>query len=176
MFFVLAEWQSGSDWRGWLLYSTTDGNGWNYVVLYDGALPDQIRPIHMAVNGSYLLVTVWADEATDKLKVLVYDLPSVAYNTEYSLGNTTSAEFAARTYWAFPVTVVDDDDTWFMAGRMNAPQALASPEHVITTANAGSAWSSEENGWGTDICMAFYAGEDPEESGDRIFMAIRGAP
>jgi hypothetical protein len=110
----------------------------------------------MAQNGSYLLVTVWTSD--EDLRLLVFDLATLAYSTEYNLGDCTEAELNALTYTAFPVTVFDNDDVWYVAGRMNAPQGLSNPEHVIRTTDAGDTWESVEDGWTTGICAALQVG------------------
>jgi hypothetical protein len=99
---------------------------------------------------------------------------SLSFVAEYDLGTTSLAELDAKTYYAFPVTVLDDDSLWHVAGRMNAPAGLAGVQHVIKTANAGSSFSSFENGWSTDHCSALEIGLD--SGGNRDYKAVRQTP
>lgn len=169
--FVLYGWQepSGSLWRGWIAATVNDGASWSWLELYDGlTLPDQIKPGWMAVNGTNLMVTIWADEGTDVLRLVVFD-SNLAYDTEFDLGAASLTEVNDKTYTAFPVTVLDDDALWFVAGRMNAPQTLANPEHIISTADSGANWVSVENGLGTSYVAALEAGLD---NSGRLLSAV----
>lgn len=149
--FVLYSWQDAINnyWRGWIAATENNGASWQWLELYNGvSLPDQIKPLWMAVNGTVLLVTVWADEVTDILRLIAFDT-ALSFDDEWSLGATLLAELTANTYTAFPVTVLDDDALWYAAGRMNAPQSLANPEHIISTVDSGANWTSVDNDHGT---------------------------
>lgn len=171
-FFSLAEQQIGGLWRGWLAVTEDDGLSWSWVELYDGMnLPAGIRPLWLACNGSYVLVTAWEDDATDILRLLTFDASTLVYSAKYSLGSAAESDvFTDKTLAAYPLTVLDDDDLWFIYGRMNAPQSLANPEQIIKTTDAGSGWASVENGWGDDVCLWLDIGLD--ESGDRQYKAL----
>lgn len=157
--YILWQWQAAGDlWRGWISYTDNDGLSWSWIELYDGVtLPDQVKPLWMAVNGSHLLVTVWVDEATDILRLLDFTVSTMAYNAQFAMGETTLAELDANTYTAYPATVIDDDNSWWVFGRLNAPQGLSDPEHIITTDDAGSGWSSVANGFDTKFVAALSA-------------------
>jgi hypothetical protein len=168
--YALGRWQdvdSGNDlWRGLLAYTDNDGTTWGWKELTDGVtLPDQIKPCWLAVNGSYLLVTVW--EHGDTLQLLVFEAATLDFVDKIALGTVTLAEFDAKTYVAYPQTVLDDDNLWFVYGRLNAPQGLANPEHIIKTANAGTAWASVANGFGAKHVATLSVGL--LDGADRIF-------
>lgn len=171
-FFSLAEQQIGGLWRGWLAVTDDDGQSWTWVELYDGVtLPAGIRPLWLACNGAYVLVTAWEDDATDILRLLAFDASTLAYSAKYSLGAAAESDvFTNKTLAAYPLTVLDDDDLWFIYGRMNAPQSLANPEQIIKTTDAGSGWASVENTWGDDVCLWLDVGLD--SGGDRQFKAL----
>lgn len=171
-FIALATWQNGSDlWRGWLLVTPDDGASWSWYAPYTGTLPDQLKPIWAAINGASLLTTTWEDRATDKIMLHRRGATSLNFVAEYDLGATTLAELEVRTYYAFPVCVLDDDALWHVAGRMNAPAGLGGVRHIIRTANTGAAWSGFEGSWSTDYCATLYIGLDND--GDREFYAVR---
>jgi hypothetical protein len=168
--YALGRWQdvdSGNDlWRGLLAYTDNDGTTWGWKELTDGVtLPDQIKPCWLAVNGTYLLVTTWEDGDTQQL--LVFEAATLDFVDKIALGTVTLAEFDAKTYVAYPQTVLDDDNLWFVYGRMNAPQGLANPEHIIKTANAGTAWASVANGFGAKHVATLSVGL--LDGADRIF-------
>jgi hypothetical protein len=158
-FIVLATWQNGAgSWRGWLAVTPDDGATWSWYAPYTGALYTQLKPIWAAINGASLLVATWQDRTTTKLMLHRRGAASLSFVAEYDLGNTTLAELNAKTYFAFPVCVLDDDALWHVAGRMNAPVGLAGTQHIIKTANTGGAWTSFESGWGTSYCAALEIG------------------
>ena len=166
-FCALARWQeAGGDWRGWLLVTGNDGFTWDYVELYDGeTLPDQLYPTWVAVNGSYVLVSAWVDITTDELRLLVFD-DELNYIDTVALGAASLAEVEARELFAFPATVGDDDDLWYVAGRMIDPAGLSGEPayQAIETANAGTDFTSIEDGWGADVAMALAV-----DDGDNFF-------
>jgi len=173
-FYNLVRYQYAGGWQGWLQVTSNDGLTKVYVALYDGiTLPDEVKPLWAAVNGSHLLVTVWAGD--DTLRLLQFNPSTLAYVSEFALGACTSTELDDLDYIAYPATVIDDDDLWYVYGRMNAPQALANPEHIIKTANAGSSFSSFENGWSTDYCISLVV--DPDDgAANRAHYAVRQTP
>jgi hypothetical protein len=170
-FFALETQEIDGLWQGWLAVTDNDGGAWQRVELYDGAtLPAGIRPIWLACNGSYILVTVWVDAETDILRLLVFDAETMDFVDEFDLGAATEAELNARTYIAYPRTVLDDDDLWYIFGRMNAPQGLANPEHIIKTANAGTAWASVANGFTTKHVAGLNV--SLLDGADRVFKVL----
>lgn len=90
------------------------------------------------------------------LELLAVALPSLAIVARYELGAATWAQMLANTYIAYPFSLFGDDNEVYIAGRMNAPQGLANPEHVIGTADGGASFASIENTWGTDWCGCMY--------------------
>jgi hypothetical protein len=133
---------------------------------------DDIRPIWMdtdSEDGSTLWITLWRSD--DTLAVQQRDTSTGALVAEYELGACTLAELNARTYWAAPYTPPFDKDTCYVFGRMNAPQALANPEHLIASTDGGTTWASVENGFGADYISAFRA--EGDTTGDRQFYAVR---
>lgn len=169
-FYILARMQFSGNWRGWLLATSDDGNSYSYVTLYNGVtLPGQVRPLWAAVNGSHLLVTVWT--SSNNLRLLKYNPSTLAYVSEYTLGSSTLAELDANTYVARPATAIDDDDLWYVYGRMNAPQALANPEQVIVTDDSGASWASFEAGWGANYCKSLAVGT--LSGSNRDYWAVR---
>lgn len=175
--YVLARMQeTGGDWRGWMAFTDDDGLRWSWVELYDGvSLPTQIKPIWLAVNGTYILTTIWENDASDTLRLLVFN-SSMVYSTEFSLGAATLTEIDDRDYFAFPVAVLDNDDLWHVAGRMDAPAGLTGTQHIIKSANAGGAWSSVESDQGSGVISGLVVKLD--NAGDRDYFAgvYRGVP
>ena len=104
-------------------------------------------------SGAVAWATVGDDTNLELLAVL---LPGLSIVNRYSLGAATWAQMAANTYIARPFALFGDDSEVYIAGRMNAPQGLANPEHVIGTANGGASFASIENGWSTDWCGCMY--------------------
>lgn len=184
-FYVLAQFINGSSqYRGWVGKRST-GNTYTWLPLYDtgGSLPTQSRPIFMAVTCSHILVTVWQDLATDKLKLLIFDKDPWAFNSEVDLGSTTLAELNARTYYAIPAgtpdysaTTPDATAPWYVAGRLNSPAGLSGVKHAI---KYDGAWAEVDlldtdgasETWNTDYGMAIQAG--PDETEGRQLWATR---
>jgi hypothetical protein len=170
-YYVLAEWQNGSSaWRGWLLVTVNNGYSWQWISLYT-ASNVATRPLWLAVAGlgGWLWLTEWRDGA---LYLLKYSLPAFGAPTAIDLGSASLAEVDDRTYYAFPVTGLGDDELVFVAGRMTAPAGLAGVQHIIKSVDGGAVFASVESGWDTDHCGAFEAGL-ANESGDRQFYAVR---
>lgn len=186
--YTLAMFQNGSSqYRGWV-GKRLAGNTFAWLPLYNtgGAAPTQSRPIFMAVTCSHVLVTVWQDLATDKLKLLVFTKSPFAFSSEVDLGNTSAAELTAKTYLAFPVATPDysaaSPDTiapWYVAGRLNSPAGLSGVKHVITYDGAWAEVDLLDNvgvaeAWGTDYCGSLVVGPDDPEG--REYWAARQAP
>ena len=99
----------------------------------------------------------WTTVGDDtNLEILAILLPSMAIAIRYDLGAATWAQMAADTYIARPFAVFGDDLEVYIAGRMNAPQGLANPEHIIGTSDGGLSFISIENGWSSDYCGSLY--------------------
>lgn len=173
--YVLVEAQNGSsEYRGWIAMTTNGGDDWTYGDLFDGAAPDEIRPIWLALNGTYVFATIWEkDGATEKLWLVKLDKTDLSWQDRYDLGVCTSANLFS-TYEAYPVAVLDDDNYYAAYGRMASPGAVAAssdPEHIIDTDDDGSTWASVENGQGAAIVKALEI-DLADASGDRIFSSV----
>lgn len=104
------------------------------------------------VDGTTVWLTVLRQG--DTLILWDYALPDLTKGDEVSLGGATEAQVANKTYWAFPYTAWDGNV--YVFGRMNAPQSLSSPSHIIKSEDAGSSWSEVETSWGAGWCAAFF--------------------
>jgi hypothetical protein len=139
-----------------------------------GATQSEARPIWMDVDsedGSLLYLTMWNGE-NDELELWIYNTSDFTpADSRISLGGCTLAQLNAKTYWAAPHTPAFNQDYIYVFGRMNAPQALANPEHIIESNDGGATWASVENGWGADYCGAFRA--EGATDGARTFYAVR---
>jgi hypothetical protein len=169
--YMLVSAQSGGNWRGWLLKRSSLGVD-SYLPLYDGiTLPDQAKAIWMAVTCSHILVTVWQDLATDKLKLLVFDKSPFAFDQEFDLGSTSLTELDNREKWAFPVATPDysassPDATapFIVAGIMVDPAFMA----------AGTYYCLEYSGAWTEIKIYDENGEDEEMYTDWLGSLVAG--
>jgi hypothetical protein len=120
-------------------------------------------------DGTVLWLTACSNAGTLYLcKNLTSDLSFVA---KYSLGAAAIGEVLAKTYIAYPRTPGFDKDYVAVFGRMQNPQSLANPAHIIKTINGGGAFSLVESGWGADHCGALEV--DAEEGGSRVYRAVR---
>lgn len=175
-FYALAYFQepdSGDGmYRAWMYVTDDDFSSGVWYPLYDGiTLPDEVRPLGVVSNFDKILVTVWQDiSGTQTLSLQRWDTTPV-YQAAFSLGNATEAQVDANTYIAYPAAVTDDANLWYVWGRLQSPQGLSDPEHVILTPNAGVSWQSVENSWGTRYCMSFFAGK----GSSRALKAVRSA-
>jgi hypothetical protein len=152
----------------------SNGTGWiDYVGVHISLFTDyEYRPIWMDVDsedGSILYLTAW--KGTDELVLQTWDTTLMAVSNEISLGACTIGELNAKTYWAAPYTPPFNQDYVYAFGRMNAPDGLANPEHIIESNDGALTFASVENGWGADYCGAFRA--EGSTDGARTFYAIR---
>lgn len=189
-FYTLALFQNGSSlYRGWVGKRLAD-NTFSWLPLYDtgGSLPTQSRPIFMAITGLHVLVTVWQDLATDKLKLLVFTKSPFAFDSEVDLGDCTLTQLNDRDLLAFPAATPDYSATspdatapWYVAGRMDDPAAaFGDIAHVIQF--DGATWTEvsllDADGvaedWGTDYCGALVVG--PDDPAGREYWAARLSP
>jgi hypothetical protein len=166
-FYVLASWQNDSDqWRGWICITDDDFQSYTWYALYDdgGALPDEVRPLGVEANKENVLVTVWTD---DILQLQLWDPLPFAYGGEHDLGSALTAEVPG-TYTAYPKIVLDDPQVWFVFGRMQGPQGLSDPSHII---KYNGSWSEVESSWTTSICGSFDTVK--LDDGRREYYAVR---
>jgi hypothetical protein len=129
------------------------------------------RPIWADVDtedGSSFWLTLWRDDTLFLQKRNTSDLELI---DEYNLGNCTIGELNARTYVAYPFTPTFDKDTCYVFGRMQDPQSLGNPSHLIRTIDGGSNFTLLEGGWGADVMNCFQAQGDT--GGARLFHAVR---
>jgi hypothetical protein len=172
--YTLGQWiNGGGDYSFYLAKTDNDGAAWAWADPYEGeTLPGEAKPVWLAINRDYVLLTVWDDTGGGRLALLVFDADLV-FQESFDLGAAAVADVAARTWYAFPATVLDDADLWYVAGRMNGPPApisLAGTRHIIRTEDAGAAWENIENGWGDDHCSALVVGSESS----RQYWAMRG--
>jgi len=167
-FYILAEWMnSTNNYRAWMCVTDDDFATHTWYPLYDGvSLPTDVRPLGVRSNHDNVLVTVWID---GELELQVYDPVTIGYNGKHSLGDCTASQLG-DTYTAYPVTVWDEPEEWFVFGRMNTPQSLSNPSHIIRYVNG--TWSEVESSWGTYICGSFYASRK-DSNGKRKFYAVK---
>lgn len=74
---------------------------------------------------------------------------------EISLGAATSAEVAAKTWFAGVSAV--NDTTAYVWGRMNAPGALGGTQHIIKTIDGAASFTSITAAWGANYCACLAA-------------------
>lgn len=181
--YVLARYQNAGRWRGWLAYTISDWSTTTYLKLYDGSPPgtSEVKPLWMAITGRYILVTTWEDDTVDqRLRLLVFDRDTPAFDSKYHLGDCTEAELDAFDKFAFPVATVEYDlnepsavAPWHIAGRIDSPTLTglsASVYHVVK--NIDGTWVSVEDSWGTDYCAGLKVGPLINES-EREYAAAR---
>lgn len=154
--YVLGRWEATGLWRGALYYSS-DGYDFSVVTLEGNT---EVKPLGMAIDrgsGRTLWVTTW--ESDDMLYLRRLELPDLTESGKYSLGSATEAQLG-DTYHAYPHCALSKIDQVFVFGRMNAPQSLSNPSHVIRSNDRGDSWSEVESGWGSDMCDTFYSDEN----------------
>lgn len=106
--------------------------------------------------GARAWITIW--DSADGLSLVDMAIPAMTETNRFILGAATEAEMNAKTWIAYPRGVYGVDNACLVFGRMDAPDGLASPEHVISTVDAGSSFQSIENGWSVDHCGALVYG------------------
>ena len=98
---------------------------------------------------------VWVTaNRSDELFLLEYALPALTESNAYSLGAATFAATIVKTWVAYPFVPWGYDDAVYIFGRMNNPQSLGSPAHIIRTTDGGSSFGLIEGSWDTDYCGA----------------------
>lgn len=114
--------------------------------------------IGKGVGGS-----VWItahDEGNLELALFEYLLPVPTWLQKVSLGDASIAEVDALTYIAFPYAVWGDDSWVVVFGRLNNPDGLGTPQHIIETVDHAANFTSLEARWGTDQCGAVVVEAD----------------
>lgn len=149
--------------------------GWwdDISIPYGTGMPTNMYPIWMdtdSQDGSTLWITAFIDTTLYLIKCLTADLSYVA---KYSLGSATISQVLAKTYIAYPRTPPFDKNYCAVYGRMQNPQSLANPAHIIKTTDGGSSFSLVESGWGSDHCGALEI--DQEEGGRRWYQCVRNS-
>jgi hypothetical protein len=122
-------------------------------------------------DGSILWLTMWTGD--DTLVLQKRNTSDLALVTEYALGDCTEAELDAGTYVAYPHCPEFSNSRCYVFGRLQAPQGLADPSHLIQTTDAGTTFSEIETGLGTSVVTCFRANGDAD--GARTLYAIVSA-
>jgi hypothetical protein len=108
-------------------------------------------------SGNKVWVTIGNGTTLELLEVA---LPGLTISQRISLGSASISEVVGRDYLAYPYIPFGYDDAVYVFGRMNDPQSLGNPAHVIRTINGGTSFTLIENGWGFDYCGAYRIGLD----------------
>lgn len=169
--YLALNYYTGSLWRSWIGKTTDDFHSIAYTTMYDSDV--QTKIIGMAEDGqdgSVLWVACWRNGT---LYLEKYATSTMTRSSQTSLGAATLAELNANTYIARVAGVPGDKASVYVYGRMNAPAGLTGVRHVIKSANGGSSFSSVENGWSTDFCVAL---EVVAVSGTNTIFALRQTP
>ncbi|MHC4621176.1 MAG: hypothetical protein ACYTEQ_25800 [Planctomycetota bacterium] len=138
------------------------------------ASPPGTKSLWMDVDsedGTILWMTVWTDE--DTLVLQKRNTSDLALVTEYALGDCTEAQLNAGTYYAAPHCPEFSNQRCYVFGRMQAPQGLADPSHLIQTTDAGTSFSAIETGLGTSVITNLRA--NGTNDGTRTLFAIVSA-
>lgn len=163
--FALANWQNGSDeWRCWMIYTVDGGTTWTWYDFYDGyALPNSAKARGIAINGTYILMTLWEE----LVGIRLYEVSASDFS---NLGRQTASASLSNpdgVNWFWPVTVVDNDNLWWLHGHMTAPLGVVQTNvQAIVSNDAGSTWSAFETQWGGGPCYTLVVG-DADALGNR---------
>lgn len=171
-FYALATWQGDGDaWRSWLLTTDDDFLTTSWTEMYNGtSLYTAIRARGLAVNSRRVLVTAWTDP--DGMILQTYAPDTLVMAEQFDMGASTVSSEVGDDYDAYPVTVLDNDDLYFVAGRLNAPSGLSDPEHIVLSLDRGATWSSFGLAWTTDLVGSLIVGEI-DDQGNRKYYAVR---
>lgn len=94
------------------------------------------------------------DENTLELALFDFLLPVPTQMQQISLGAASIAEVDAKTYTAVPYGGWGDDGWVVVFGRMNDPDGLGDPQHIIESIDFGANFTSLEASWAGDHCGA----------------------
>jgi hypothetical protein len=160
--FALATYQSGGNWRSFLLHTTDRGLSWSYNALHS-VLPTSEYAFGCATDKTglpILWITVWRD---GNIYLQRRHAGTLALLAELDFGAATQGEMEALTYCAWPFAVPYYDQSVYVYGRMAKAHILTSgPYHVIYSGNLFSTTTVVENGWGALRCLAFYANSNDD--------------
>ena len=104
--------------------------------------------------GNRIWVTAW--DYNDGLILIDVTLSTLTESDRHTLGFASEAEVNSKTWIAYPYGIFGSDDAVVVFGRMDDPQGLSSPEHIIYTGNAGASFSSIENNWLGNHCGSIH--------------------
>lgn len=111
---------------------------------------------------AYCWLTFWQEQYNSGAGGLLlrrYNTDEQEFDREYPLsppGAVTVAQVIARTWaaYAYGVSV----NVCYVFGRMPSPGGLSGTHHIIKLDESSSfAFSNVENGWGANVCAAFFA-------------------
>lgn len=124
------------------------------------SVPSQeVRGLGMSIGklGSKIWLTANDDS---KLALMEYALPALTQTQVVNLGAATLADTVSQDYLCYPFVPYGFDDLIYVFGRMNNPDGLGNPAHIIRTDNGGTSFTLIEDSWGVDHCGALVIGAD----------------
>jgi hypothetical protein len=145
----------------------------DYVAFENLQAPNDYKGLWMDVDsqdGSTLFLTVWKGD--DTLELQVRSTTDFSLTSTVSLGACTEAQLGSD-YIAYPFTPTFNKSRVYVFGRMNSPDGLGNPEHLIQSTDTGSSFSSVENGLGASVLTNFRA--EGEADGARDFYGVVSA-
>jgi hypothetical protein len=114
----------------------------------------EVRALGLSL-GKTSGATAWGTVVSDDgIELLEMALPALTVTDSYELGSSTIAQAVSQTYLAYPFVPFGYEDAVYIYGRMNNPQSLGDPAHIIRTTDGGSSFGLIEDGWGADHCSA----------------------
>lgn len=139
-----------SDYSGRVWAGITAGD----IETCNGEMPDSYA-MGLTLAKDDVVGEAWVTAISGTtLELMEIQMGSRVIAQRIDLGSTTVAQVLAQTYLAYPFIPFGYEDTVYVYGRMNDPESLGSPAHVIRTINAGAAFTLIEDGWGVDHCGA----------------------
>lgn len=166
--FMLARWQASGTYNS-AVGLTDDGFDFDWYQLTGS---NEVRALGMSLdegNGQILWVTAW-EGPTGTTYLNNLNANDVSVTAKYEMGQMTSGEIDSNTYYATPFNRVGQAGEVYIYGRMNDPQGLGDPIHVLINNQSGvtGSYSVIENSWGDSICGSFLADED------NYYYAVKG--
>lgn len=89
------------------------------------------------------------------LELVRVTLSSMALS-RYTLGAATMAQIGANSYHCYPHVPFGQSTIVYVYGRMNNPDGLGNPAHIIRTLDGGGSFELIEGGWGADWCGSYH--------------------